>query len=125
VRENFQAYFMLGFVELGESKNKKFISNCKQYLKATEIEFENYRSIEKLALDFATKTESLLYELSNEQIGREYTKKYRDLFVGLKNYQNTKLRLDLLQGIIKRESFVTFGKDQLIPESVLKKREQK
>ena len=76
------------------------------------------------SLVVATKIESCLFCDLNEEINKEYGKKFRDLLVGLKNDQNTELRRGLILGSIKPADFVRYEKDQLIPKSLILMREQ-
>ena len=49
----------------------------------------------------ASKIESSLYVEFNEEITKEYGKRFRDLLTGLKNDENHELRRNLLLGNIK------------------------
>jgi len=40
-------------------------------------------------LGFATKLESTLFVTNDEEISKEYGKRYRDLFTGLKSHENS------------------------------------
>ena len=75
------------------------------------------------SLTVATKIESCLFCDQNEEISKDYGKKFRDLLVGLKNDQNTELRRGLILGSIKPADFVRYEKDLLIPKSLILMRE--
>ena len=53
-----------------------------------------------IAQEFAGKLESSLFVENEEQISKEYGKKFRDLLTGLKNDENYKLRSGILLGEI-------------------------
>ena len=55
----------------------------------------------------------------DEQISRDYGKKFRDLLTALKNDDNTELREGLLTGEITPASFVEFGREKLIPKRLM------
>lgn len=58
----------------------------------------------------------------DEQISRDYGKKFRDLLTALKNDDNTELREGLLTGEITPTFFVDFGREKLIPKRLMMQR---
>lgn len=87
----------------------------------------DYTDLEEMAvrsLAIATKIESCLFCDSNEEISKEYGKRFRDLLVGLKNDENVELRRGMILGSIKPADFVRYEKDKLIPKSLVMMREQ-
>ena len=87
-------------------------------------DFNNFESMSDVALHLGTKIESALFVDNKEEITKEYSRKFRDLLVGLKNDLNTELRLHLLTGKVTPTVFVKFEKDELLPKAVLARREE-
>ena len=77
-----------------------------------------------ISFNLATKIESRLYAEMNDEINKEYGKKFRDLLTGLKNDENIQLRTGLLSGNTKPEDFVSFDRVQLLPKSLIEMREK-
>jgi hypothetical protein len=71
----------------------------------------NFKTNADAALILATKIESSLKTLTckeDDEISKEYTRKFRDLLVGLKNDKNRELRLNLVTGEILPSDFAQF-----------------
>jgi predicted transcriptional regulator YdeE len=86
----------------------------------------NFSQLDKMAdasLYLSTKIESALFVEMNEEISKDYGKKFRDLLAALKNDENTELREGLVTGKIKPADFVKFERNQLIPKSLILQRE--
>ena len=87
---------------------KKVKENAGLQIELKDSDFLELENMAKVGDKIAKKIEEALYAATQEEINREYGKRFRDLQSALKNEENVRMRLGVLTGDTAPEEFVKF-----------------